>query len=326
MKPRSRIILALAALTAVSGAPTSAATQAECNREYAARKAAGQTGGERQADLVKACLAAAKLQPDASARAEAPAAGSAPAADADTNLAKQTEDPIADLISVPFDNYSTFNYGPNGQSRGTQNVLEIQPVIPVHLTPDWNLITRTVIPVVWTPDLSPVPTVPVGIAPTDFSAFLTPTKEIKGFTVGAGPIVQIPTITSSDLGSNVWGGGPTAVVVWTGDKIVAGALANTIWSFDGTKGPGGNSYNTSLFEPFFNYNFGQGWFAYTNPNIVADWQTRGTKWTVPLGGGVGRVVHLGKLPIKLEAGLFYNVVQPTYGGRWVLNTDLTLIF
>ena len=138
--------------------------------------------------------------------------------------------------------------------------------------------------------------------------------------------MQIPTITSSDLGSNVWGVGPTAVVVWTGGKIVAGALANTIWSLGGTKGPGGNSYNTSLFEPFFNYNFGQGWFAYTNPNIVANWQTKGTKWTVPLGGGVGRIVHVGKLPIKLTAGLFYNVVQPVYGGRWVLNTDLTLIF
>jgi hypothetical protein len=293
----------------------SAATDAACKQEYAAKQAAGQTAGMSNTDYLKACLARHQIPADP----ESSGAGH----DADTELAKKTENPIADLISVPFNNYSTFNYG----GRGTFNLLEIQPVIPIHLTPDWNVITRTVVPVVWTPDLSPVPTVPVGIAPTDFSAFLTPKNETNGWLWGVGPVVQIPTITSADLGSNVWGGGPTAVVVHTGDKIVAGALANAIWSFGGTKGPGGNSYNTSLFEPFFNYNFGHGWYVYSDPNIVANWQARGTKWTVPIGGGAGRIIRLGgNLPIKLSAGLFYNVVQPANGGRWVLNTDLTLIF
>lgn len=74
-----------------------------------------------------------------------------------------------------------------------------------------------------------------------------------------------------------------------------------------------------------NYNFGHGWYFYSDPNITANWQAKGTKWTVPLGGGGGRIIRIGKLPIKLPAGLFYNVVQPTYGGRWVLNSDLTLI-
>jgi hypothetical protein len=302
---------------ALSSAPVSAATPARCQQEYAAKKAAGQAGGQSQADYVRVCLArekAADPEPSGAGR------------DADTELAKKTENPIADLISVPFNNYATFNYGPNGQSRGTFDLLEVQPVIPIHLTPDWNLITRTVLPVIWTPDLSPVPSVPVGMAPTDFSAFLTPKNEVNGILWGVGPVVQIPTISNTDLGSNAWGGGPTAVVVWTGDKIVAGALANAIWSLGGTRGPGGNSYATSLFEPFINYNFGHGWYVYSDPNITANWQARGTKWTVPLGGGAGRIVRIGKLPIKLSAGLFYNVVQPAYGGRWVLNTDLTLIF
>jgi hypothetical protein len=305
----------VAEINAAPLAAASAATEAACKQNYAAKQDAGQAGGLNEADYLKACLAR-KIPADP----KASGAGS----DADTDLAKKTENPIADLISVPFNNYSTFNYG----GRGTFNLLEIQPVIPIHLTPDWNVITRTVVPVVWTPDLSPIPTVSVGIAPTDLSAFLTPKNETNGWLWGVGPVVQIPTITSADLGSNVWGGGPTAVVVHTGDKIVAGALANAIWSFGGTKGPGGNSYNTSLFEPFFNYNFGHGWYVYSDPNIVANWQARGTnKWTVPIGGGAGRIIRLGgKLPIKLSAGLFYNVVQPTVGGRWVLNTDLTLIF
>ncbi len=195
---------------------------------------------------------------------------------------------------------------------------------PFHLTPNWNVITRTVLPVAWTPDLSPLPSVPVGTGPTDFSAFLTPAKETNGWLWGVGPIIQIPTISSRDLGSNVWGGGPTAVIVHTGEKIVAGALVNTIWSLGGAKGR--NSYNTSLFEPFFNYNFGEGWFAYSDPTIVADWQAKGTKWTVPIGGGAGRLFRVGKLPVKLTAGVFYNVVQPAPGGRWVLNTAMALIF
>ena len=314
MKCRSWIFLAVGALIALPSADASAETQAECNQEYAAKKAAGQTGTESRESYVKACLARQTTA------ADPPPAG--PPADADTDLAKKTENPIADLISVPFNNYSTFNYG----GRGTFNLLEIQPVIPIHLTPDWNLITRTVLPVVWTPDLSPVPTVPVGIAPTDFSAFLTPTKEINGFTVGAGPVVQIPTASSADLGSSVWGGGPTAVVVWTGGKIVAGALANTIWSFGGTKGPGGNSYNTSLFEPFINYNFGQGWFVYSDPNIITNWQAKGTKWTVPLGGGVTKTFKVGDQVMQLGAQYFTYVARPVTAPQTTFRINWSLVY
>ena len=244
-----RLAGALAVIMGFASGPASAQTKAGCEKEYAVKKASDQTGGQSKANFVKACLTAADPAPTGPAT---DAAGS----DADTELAKKTENPIADLIGVPFNNYATFNYGPHSESRGTFDLLEIQPVIPIQLTADWNLITRTVVPVVWTPDLSPVPSEPVGMAPTDFSAFLTPKNETNGWLWGVGPIVQIPTISSADLGSSVWGGGPTAVIVHTGDKIVVAALANALWSFGGTKGPGGNSYNTSLFEPFFNYNFG----------------------------------------------------------------------
>ena len=143
-----------------------------CAREYTAKRAVDQTAGLTKADYLKACLAGQRTSADSE-----PAGA---ARDADTDLAKKTENPIADLISVPFNNYSTFNYG----GKGTFNLLEIQPVIPIHLTPDWNVITRTVVPVVWTPDLSPIPTVPVGIAPTDFSAFLTLKNETNGWLWG----------------------------------------------------------------------------------------------------------------------------------------------
>src|SRR5262249_25405454 len=156
-------------------APASANSQVECKKEYAAKRAAGQSDGLSAASYLNACLAreGASAGPEPNGVERAPERHDDP----DTDLAKKVENPIADIISVPFNNYSTFNYG----GRGTFSLLEIQPVIPIHLTPDWNVITRTVLPVVWTPDLSPVPTVPVGTAPTDFSAFLTPKNETNGW-------------------------------------------------------------------------------------------------------------------------------------------------
>src|SRR5208282_5445712 len=126
-------------------------------------------------------------------------------------------------------------------------------------------ITRTILPLVWTPDLSPVPSVPFGTAPTTFSAFLSPHSPTSGWLWGVGPVVQIPTISSADLGSNVWGGGPTAVLVYMNGPWVVGALANNVWSFGGTHGPFGTSYNNFLTQPFVNYNFGEGWYVVSAP-------------------------------------------------------------
>jgi hypothetical protein len=265
--------------------PAFAQTEAACKQEYAAKKAAGEAGGQSQASYVKACLARQadpRAENQADSRAENIAKHDTEKLSS-TDLAKESQNPIGNLYVIPFNNYSTFGFGPNGQSRGTLNVLQIQPVIPIHLNDEWNIITRAVIPLVWTPNLAPVPTVPFGTGPSEVTAFLAPRNDTNGWMWGVGPVVQAPTISSPDLGSSVWGGGPSAVIVYTGGKIVAGVLANTIWSFGGTHGPSGNSYNTSLFEPFFNYNFGDGWAFFSDPNITANWEAKGTKWTVPLG-------------------------------------------
>ena len=154
----------------------------------------------------------------------------------ESDIAKESENPIGNLTVLPFENYTNFQVGPN---KGTQNILEFEPVVPIHLNADWNLINRAVIPVVWNPDLSPFPSVPQAIAPVDYSAFLSPRNPVNGWTVGAGPIVQLPTATSPTVGSSVWGAGPTAVVVKTTEHIVAGALVNNVWSIGGVEnGPG----------------------------------------------------------------------------------------
>jgi hypothetical protein len=240
-----------------------------------------------------------------------------------SDLAKQIQNPVGDLISLPLQNNVNFGYGPRG---GAQNVLQAQPVVPFHVSDDWNVITRTVLPVVWNPDASPIPTVPVGAGPTSFTAFLAPRHDINGWLWGAGPVVQFPTISSTTLGSSVWGGGPSAAIVYSTGPWVSGALFNNIWSLGGTRGPSGNGYSTFLFNPFVAYNLDDGWYLSSSPNVLANWQFQGTKWTVPIGGGAGRVFHVGDQPVDLSVSAYYNVVKPDVGSRWQLSTQLTFIF
>ncbi len=243
----------------------------------------------------------------------------------ESDIAKESENPIGNLTVLPFENYTNFDVGPN---KGTQNILEFEPVVPIHLNQDWNLITRAIIPVVWNPDLSPFPSVPQAIAPTDFSAFLSPRNSGNGITWGVGPIAQLPTATSPTVGSSVWGLGPTAVVVKTTEHIVAGVLANQVWSLGGVEqGPGGKRYAQFLVEPFFNYNFVHGWFIRSAPIITDDENASGRKWTAPLGGAAGRIVKLGgKLPVKFSLGAYYNVVTPQYGAKWQIQSVVAVIF
>jgi len=109
-------------------------------------------------------------------------------------------------------------------------------------------------------------------------------------------------------------------------RWVVGDLANNVWSFGGTHGPLGNSYNNFLTQPFVNYNFGEGWYVVSAPIVTANWETPGTKWTVPIGGGAGRVFKVGKLPINFSLSAYYNIVKPQYAGDWQLRTQLTFIF
>jgi hypothetical protein len=247
------------------------------------------------------------------------------AADDATEIAKKLQNPVGDLISVPFSNYTNFDVGPN---KGTQDILQIQPVVPLHVNEDWNVITRTVLPLVWSPSFEPVESVPpFGMAPTSFTAFLSPRNPVNGWVWGAGPVTQLPTISNKSLGSNVWGLGPAFVAVKMAGPIVAGALINNVFSLGGTTGRGGTHYSTFLLEPFFNYNFAGGWFVGTVPIITANWGAEGDKWTLPVGVQAGKVIKIGgKLPVKLEVGAYYNALRPTGGGSWQLLSEIALVF
>jgi len=240
-------------------------------------------------------------------------------------LAKLAENPVGNLISVPFQNNVNLNDGPFKQN---QNILNIQPVIPIDLSPDWNIITRTIIPLISQPALFPGQARVYGIGPAQISAFLSPADPKGGLVWGIGAITQIPTETQLELGSDRWGAGPTFVVLHLSheDPWVYGVLVNNIWSF--TNGPGG-SYNDFLAQPFVNYNFEthKGTYLTSSPIITANWQAKGRDvWTVPVGGGVGHIFHLGRLPLNSQLAAYYNVVTPQFGPNWQIRAQAQFMF
>lgn len=239
-------------------------------------------------------------------------------------LAKLAQNPIANLISVPFQNNANFNYGP---LDGTQNILNIQPVIPVTLNENWNLITRTILPLVWQPAMVPGEDSTYGIGDMQLSAFLSPsTPAAGGWVWGVGAIAQMPTNTH-ELGNKNWGLGPTAVVlrIEKGSPWVYGALINNVWSL--TSDERGGSYNNFLFQPFVNYNFPGGTYVNSAPILTANWDADSdNRWTVPLGAGVGHIFHLGKLPVNAQIGAYYNVVTPDDGPNWQLRAQVQFMF
>ncbi len=245
--------------------------------------------------------------------------------DESAELARAVQNPIADLISLPFQNNTNFDVGPRER---TQNVLNIQPVIPISLGEDWLAITRTIVPIVSQPSLRPGQDRKNGLGDIVFTAFLSPSdKDLwigKKILWGVGPAILLPTATDNQLGPGELGAGPSAVFLAMPGKWVIGSLFSQVWSF--TSGS-----NVSLFtwQPFVNYNLADGWYLTSSPLVTANWKNSASDtWTVPLGGGLGRVFRLGSLPpMNISLAAFYNVENPTnVGPDWSLRFQLQLLF
>ena len=240
-------------------------------------------------------------------------------------LAKLAQNPVGNLVSVPFQNNTNFNVGP---LSGTQNILNVQPVIPIELNKDWNIITRTIMPLIWQPELVPGQGSTFGLGDIQLSAFLSPAEPGPGGLIwGAGAIVQMPTNTDDVLGNKNWGLGPTAVLlkIEHGSPWVYGVLFNNVWSLTGNKQ--GGSYNNFLLQPFLNYNFPGGLYLTSAPIVTANWKAEGSqRWTVPLGGGIGKIFHIGKLPVNTQISAYYNVAHSDNGADWQLRAQVQFMF
>lgn len=234
-------------------------------------------------------------------------------------LAKAAQNPVGDLISLPVQWNMGFGAGP---TKTYQSTLNIQPVIPITLNEDWNIITRTILPINSWPTAGENHV--AGLGDTVFTAFLSPSKVGK-FIWGVGPAALLPTATNPALGSGQWGIGPSLVGLYMGKHIVAGAVVSNIWSLGGWTD---TKVNLMTLQPFLNYNFSGGWYLTSSPILTANWAapSSGDVWTVPIGGGFGKIVHLGKLPVNVSVQAFYNIATPEYGADWSLRLQCQLLF
>ncbi len=223
------------------------------------------------------------------------------------DLAKKLSNPIASLISVPFQGNYDGGYGPNDGSKYTIN---IQPVIPFTLNEDWNLISRTILPVVWQDDIAGPSGSQFGLGDTTQSLFFSPMKPTdSGIIWGVGPAFLLPTATDDLLGGEKWGAGPTAVVLKQHGPWTYGALANHIWSFAGDNDR--EDVNATFLQPFISYTTPKAWTFALNTESTYNWATE--DWSVPINFTVAKLVKVNEQPIQFTAGVRYWAESPSSG-------------
>jgi len=273
------------------------------------------------------------------------AAATQPAADnggADA-LQKATQNPVASLISVPVQNNDNFGIGPFNR---TQNVLNIQPVVPLQMTKDWNLIIRWITPIIYQPAPGTANLEVYGIVentPAYFAVeavqntagvsgfgdmnptfFFSPSQPHK-LIWGAGPAFMLPTATSKVLGQGKLSIGPSFVGLVQPGKWTLGALVNNVWSVAGSGSRSAVSQMTLQY--FINYNLPKGWSISYSPIVQANWKaTPGNVWTVPVGGGLARVMKLGFQPVNISASFYGNAVHPVAGSSWNMRLQIAFLF
>ncbi len=232
-----------------------------------------------------------------------------PATDAENadKLRKDAQNPVASLISVPIQGNWNFGIGPTNR---TQNVINIQPVIPIDVAKNWNLIIRWISPVIYQPVPVPQESGPPvqsgysGLGDMQPTFFLSPKR--SKVIWGLGPIFLLPTATKAGiLGQGKFGIGPAVVVLVQPGKWTLGFLANNVWSLAGQSNlPNVNQF---LLQYFINYNLPKGWYLTWQPTLTANWEMmNGGRWVVPVGGCVGRIMRLGFQPVNLTVQFYGN--------------------
>ncbi|MDF2235753.1 transporter [Albimonas sp. CAU 1670] len=255
-----------------------------------------------------AALAMALLGPmGAEAQPAQAEAGSVARQSDDAALARELSNPIADLVSVPVQSNYDRGYGPDDGWRLTTNV---QPVIPFHLNEDWNLISRTIVPLVGQKDIFAGAGSQFGLGDVTQTLFFSPSRPTEGgLTWGVGPVVVLPTATRSQLGAEKWAAGPSGVALVQRGPWTVGALANHVWSFAGDDKR--TDLNRSFVQPFAAYTTPTAWTFSLQSETTYDWQTE--TWAVPVNVAVSKLTRIGAVPVSLQAGLGYWLETPAAG-------------
>jgi hypothetical protein len=234
-------------------------------------------------------------------------------------LAKKLQNPVASLISLPLQSNWDFGVGRADAMRFTLNV---QPVIPLSLGPDWNLITRTIVPFIHAEASVPGGESAGGIGDIVQSLFFSPSAPLGGWILGGGPVFLYPSASDDALGAEKWGAGPTALVLRQDSGFTYGILANHIWSFAGNSKR--QDVSATFIQPFVSYTTKTSTTFGLNAESTYDWEN--SQWTVPINVNVSQLLKLGAQPIQLSLGGRYYAERPIGGPDWGIRFTVTFLF
>jgi len=236
-------------------------------------------------------------------------------------MAKKLSNPVANLISVPLQ----FNHDSDiGAAKGTRSFINVQPVIPVSINKDWNLISRTIVPLIDQKNIAGASGGQSGLGDVVQNVFFSPKAPTAGGLIwGAGPVFLLPTATDDLLGAKKWGLGPTGLVLKQNGPWTYGALGNHIWSVAGDRQRA--DISVSFVQPFLSYATKAGTSFGLNTESTYDWKSE--QWSVPINMSVSQILKFGDQLVQVGAGARYWADAPAGGpGGWGYRMTLTFLF
>ena len=232
-------------------------------------------------------------------------------------LAISVHNPFEDSVKVPIQSTTGFQLG---RAHKVGDAVNIEPLLPFSLNPDWDLFVRPSLTVAY----APTPHEQSGLEDVQTSFFVSPAKS-STWVWGVGPIFQFPTASSSELGSGRWSAGPTAALVYSNGPWFGGVLTDQLMSFAGNRARG--SVNQTYIEPQISYNTESGWYADIDPQMTYDWTAdTANAWTIPMGADVGKAFSLGSQSLSLQVGAYDLIKRPDGAPQWITCISVTFLF